>query len=642
MALTDNRTQLNDCQDDAQTFATTGAQINTNTLAGNTLITPNSVQVQHSNVYDDTYTSGDSAGATFNLGAAGADTTIYIAIKDNGYDLANVVGAGVVVGDGTDRIGYSAGGSDALGLPYQKVFNVFKLDTSDAAANPGTADVGHHVFAGTEANMTFTAITIVGYGGIHNAKAQGNVPNVFISGIYYIANDSYAATVTGGTTGTPETMTDLVGDDETVGAAMFSNPIGSAYYIYAPTEWGAATGNTAFSGTDEQWFYLGNNGGGRSVGATHFPMRLLGGTGTNIFRQTRVVNVNTGARAQFDMSHVDFDEIELLSTSWIDFGAITMPAQDAAKFCNSSVFVNCDQMVLSGMDMDSCTWNGTTDANGAVLVSTTPADADNQVNSSFVSDGTGHAIYINLNTASLTTYSFSGYSFDGYAYQDGTAGNRIFLIDNALDGDVTINLTDATAINQSTGTTGLFSYEAAAGYTGTVTVTQTVTLTLTGIQTDSEVRIINLDDTINFNKELTGSEQISGELVAAEIVSGGTGYTNGTQTLVVSGGTGTAAQVSVEVVAGVVDSINSISVAGSYTENPPNPASTTGGGGTGATLRLTIEGEFAYAYDGGLGARVAIIVFHLDYVEVRIEQVLPSTSSSIPIQQRGDRVYNNP
>lgn len=96
----------------------------------------NSVQVQHSNVYDDTYTSGDSAGNTFNLGAAGADTTIYIAIKDNGYDLAAVSGASVVVGDGTDRIGYTAGGSDALGLPYQKVFNVFKLDTSDAAASP--------------------------------------------------------------------------------------------------------------------------------------------------------------------------------------------------------------------------------------------------------------------------------------------------------------------------------------------------------------------------------------------------------------------------------------------------------------------------------------------------------------------------
>ena len=140
MALTDNRTRLQDCQDDAD-FATTGSQLNPNTLAGNTLITPNSVQVQHSNVYDDTYATVDSAAASFNLDLSAS--TVYVAVKDNGYDVAEVVGGGVVVGDGTDRIGYQAGGSNALGLPYQKVFNVFKIDLSETDANPGSADVGH-------------------------------------------------------------------------------------------------------------------------------------------------------------------------------------------------------------------------------------------------------------------------------------------------------------------------------------------------------------------------------------------------------------------------------------------------------------------------------------------------------------------
>lgn len=486
MSLTDNRTQLNDCQDDNQTFSTTGSALGTNTLAGNTIITPNSVQVQHSNVYDDTYTSGDSAGATFNIDLS--DSTVYIPIKDNGYDLANVVGAGIVFGDGTDRIGYSAGGSDALGLPYQKVFNVFKLDGSDAAANPGTADVDHHVFAGVEANLDFTQVTIVGYGGIHNAKAQGNVANVYISGIYYISNASYAASILGGTSGTPETMTDLVGDDETVGAAMFSNPIGDAFYIYAPTEWGDSAGvtTTAFEGTDEQWYYVGDNGGGRAIGVGNFFFRLVGNsTGTNIFRQTRVVNINTGSRAPFDWSDTNFDEIELETTTWVEFGALTCPANDASKFCNNSIFINCDQMITSGMDMDGNTWNGTTDANGAVLWSVTPSDVANQVNSTFVSDGTGHAIEILLNTASLTTYNVSGLTVDGYATQAGTAGNRVFFIDNLLDGDVTINLTDATALNPVGGGTENFSYEVAAGYTGTVTINQTVTLTVTVVDTDN-------------------------------------------------------------------------------------------------------------------------------------------------------------
>lgn len=485
MALTDNRTQLNDCQDDTQTFSTTGSALNTNTLAGNTIITPNSVQVQHSNVYDDTYTTGDSAGATFNIDLS--DSTIYIAIKDNGYDVAAVVGAGIVIGDGTDRIGYSAGGSDALGLPYQKVFNIFKLDGSDATANPGTADVDHHVFAGTEAGLDQTQITAVGYGGIHNAKAQGNVANVFISGIYYIANDSYAASVTGGTSGTPETMADLVGDDETVGAGMFSNPIGSAYYIFAPTEFGdSGTGTSAFAGTDEQWFYLGDNGGGRALGATHFPMRLVGNaTGTNIFRQTRVVNVNTGTRAQFDMSNANVDEVTLDTTTWIDFGKLTMPTVDASKNIDDSTFINCDQMDLQSCNMNGNTWIGTTDPDGAIIWDENTSDVQNQDNSTFISDGTGNAIEIAPTGAGPFTYTVDGLIVDGYAGQTGTAADRVFFINpSTLSADININLSNSSALNIQGGGAG-FSYREVASYTGTVTITQTVTLTVTVLDTSN-------------------------------------------------------------------------------------------------------------------------------------------------------------
>lgn len=488
MALTDNRTQLNDCQDDTQTFATSGGALGTNTLAGNTLITPNSVQAKHSNAYEDTYTTGDSAGSTFSLDLS--DSTVYIAIKDNGYDLSTVVGAGIVLGDGTDRIAYSAGGSDALGMPYQKVFNIFKLDGSDAAANPGTADVDHHVFAGTEANLSFTAVTTVGYGGIHNAKAQGNVANVFISGIYYISNASYAATITGGTAATPETMADLVGDDETVGAGLFSNPIGSQYYIFSPTEWGdSGATESAFEGTDEQWFYLGDNGGGRAIGAGNFFHRLVGGTGTNRFLQTRVTNVNVGTRCTFDMSNTSFNILTLEATTWIDFGAITLPVQSAGnRDVNNSTFVNCDQMDLQSCDMDGNTWNGSNNANGAIKWDENTSDVQNQDNSTFIRVGTHNAIEINPTGAGPFTYNISGYVFDSFASQDdaqATAAEKVFYINPAtLSADININLTDCQAINigagnaDDTGTDG-FSYREVASYTGTVTITQTVTLTVT-------------------------------------------------------------------------------------------------------------------------------------------------------------------
>jgi hypothetical protein len=202
---------------------------------------------------------------------------------------------------------------------------------------------------------------------------------------------------------------------------------------------------------------------------------------------------------------------------------------------------------------------------------------------------------------------------------------------NNTGADVTINISGGSTptIRNGTGST--------------TTVVQSVTLTLTGIETDSEVNITNLDDTTNFDKTLASSEQIVGELVSVSIANGGTGYTNGTQTLTLVGGTfTTAAQVSVEVVGGVVTSINSITIPGSYTLNPTNPVSTTGGGGTGATLNCEFAGEFQYSYDAANAVNAAIVVFHLDFVEVRIVGPLPTTSSTIPIQQRGDRVYSNP
>ena len=112
MALTDNRTQLNDCEDDAQTFATSGAQLGTSNLTGQFIEGSGSVQAQHSNSYEDTYTSGDSAGNTFNLNLS--DQTIYLGVKDNLMNTIANAGGMIVLGDGTDRIGYTVGGSDCI------------------------------------------------------------------------------------------------------------------------------------------------------------------------------------------------------------------------------------------------------------------------------------------------------------------------------------------------------------------------------------------------------------------------------------------------------------------------------------------------------------------------------------------------
>ncbi len=204
------------------------------------------------------------------------------------------------------------------------------------------------------------------------------------------------------------------------------------------------------------------------------------------------------------------------------------------------------------------------------------------------------------------------------------------VIINILEGGTTPTVTqgpstDVTNVNGST-----------------VNVINAVSLTLTGIETDSEVRIINLDDTDNFNKELDGDDQIEGSVTKATLVNAGTGYV-ATNVLTISGGTGTAATITVDTVDGGGEILTfTVTTVGSYTTNPPTPASVTGGAGSDATFRLDISGVFNFPYDAALGVNVAIIVFHLNFKEIRIEQILPASNSSIPIQQNIDRVFSNP
>ena len=76
----------------------------------------------------------------------------------------------------------------------------------------------------------------------------------------------------------------------------------------------------------------------------------------------------------------------------------------------------------------------------------------------------------------------------------------------------------------------------------------------------------------------------------AAIVSGGTGGTNGTQTVTGTTGTGTKFQASVTVSGNAITSVNSITVAGSYSVLPTNLNNepVTGGGLSGAALSLAM------------------------------------------------------
>ena len=231
----DNRTELNDC-DNVTGFVGDGASPALNTLTGQRYEGTASIDTQHTNADEQMHTTQTSGGGgTFNLDLS--DSTLYLMVKDSLVDTFANGGVQFVIGDGTDLIGYDVGGNDAVGLPLEPFYNAYKLDVSVQVASPGA----NNAYTGTEAALAQTAITQMGYGSLHLAKAQGNVPNVFLDRMTYIANGSYALTINGGTAITPETMADVQGDDVTNGWGMVNNPLGLQYGFFAPTEWGDAT-----------------------------------------------------------------------------------------------------------------------------------------------------------------------------------------------------------------------------------------------------------------------------------------------------------------------------------------------------------------------------------------------------------------
>jgi hypothetical protein len=352
------------------------------------------------------------------------------------------------------------------------------------------------------------------------------------------------------------------------------------------------------------------------------------------------VEINN-ASSVVDWSSISFNSLGTASPGRLEVVDNATVTIDSCSFADMDTFIfqsnstltstawrRCGLVTQGSATFTSCTFADST--NSPAMLSNNP---QNITYTDFISVGTGHGMEINT----AGTYSFTGNTWTGYSSgtdaNGGTTGDAnaaIHFNPTGGTGNLVLNISGGTTpsvLNSST---------------GTVTLNNGVALTLTGIQTDSEVRIINLDDTTNFSKELAGSEQIIGSVTKATIINGGSGYTNGAQTLTVVGGTGTAAQLNVTVSGGTVVSVDSIVIVGLYSVNPTNPVSVTGGGGTNATFRLTINGSFTYSYDASFTPNVAIIVFHLDYKEVRIEQNLAASNQSIPIQQTADRTYNNP
>ena len=438
-----------------------------------------SIDGQHTNSEEATWTT--SIGGPVNL----IDATIYFLVKDNLLDTFANGGVQALLVEGNERVGYFMGGNDAVGISLPLFFNGYKLDVSVIVPAP----LPNHVYQGVEVLLDQTIVTGVGVGTVHLAKAVGNVANIFKDAMRFHQNDSYALRINGGTALTPTTMASVVTDDIANGTGLNSNPSGSQYNFFGPTEWGepAGGGDTYFEASDETWTLIGDNSGGHAVGAGHFPFRVTGNaTDVTSFSLLRVGITNVGTRGQWDLSSTDVDTLSLVGGSFTDTGDVTFAPQDTGnKEVRAWQFNNCGQVYFSTIDASNCVFNGADSPLGAVLwdESSNPA---NQSGFTFNSPGAGHAVHVNLTgngpeVGGAFSFDIAGWAVNGYeTVDDGTTGNTVFLVDNDLNNDVTINVV---------GGSGVFSYERAAGYTGTVNIVQVASVRYTFIDADTNTPI---------------------------------------------------------------------------------------------------------------------------------------------------------
>ena len=518
MSLTDNRTHLVDGEAATDVSAeTTAAPTGLSGVTGTIIEGTDSIEFQVDDAQEMLLFDLDTGGSTFNVNMS--DMTVYQMVKFGTPEAFGSLGGLFVLGDTADggagdTIGYACVGSDVTGLPYEFSFFGMKLDVSVVVASPGTNNVDYYQYSGTEAGCDHTAIKQIGYGSLSLVKAVSGTPNAWSDGIYYIANDSYAASIVGGTVGTPETMTDVVGDDITAGAGMFNNPKGSEFGIFAPTEWGDdGTADSYFTSDNEQWYFIGDNNGGHAVGATHFPMRLVGNaTGTNSWVITNTVMVNTGTESQFDMSDSNMDTATMEGATMIDFGAITLPNATTKTTLNCT-FLTCGEVTSSGGDMTgSKILTPDIAANEASLIWDLNQDPDGELDDMTFTKTSGvahHAIEFGTSIP-VTSITLRGIAFGtDFSASENTsptaeAGSETFAFRDTT-GTLTVNLIGCT------GNFGFYS----AGVVVTI-VQDPVTLTV-NVQDKADLTDIQNAQTSIFLKDSPFTQLMNEDTTAAGV-----------------------------------------------------------------------------------------------------------------------------
>jgi len=438
-------------------------------------------------------------------------TTATIGTRANG-------GLMILIGDGTNRVGYPVGGDDFAPFRVDRNglvgYMCFCIDTSKLSTWSVTPVVQNGSRASLEANLN--AITQIGTGCQVLAKAIGGVVNYWNDIIRHgIATDisSSGITISGGTSGNPGKFTEIEVEDRSIAnlkAHGVIRELGTGVFgVQGTLRFGdQGTGSSWFEDKDVTIVFE-----SRGFDVTRYKIVITdNGTGTTTFKLGTKVGSGTDALgaegctfivpasdgASWD-SATDTDVTDVFIYGTI-FNGFTqgISFRDPQEWINNT-FVRCGQINPNGAVMvNSIIVNSV--ASSALLWNINSNTSGKLNGCSFTSAGTGHAIELGSNTPA--SIDFNDISFVGY----GANGTTDAAIYNNSGKEIDIYLSGGTTPTVRNG----------SGSTTNIIVS--ATLTLTGLPTGTLVTIVEVADRDNvlFQTNAGGSGIVSYSYGGAE------------------------------------------------------------------------------------------------------------------------------
>lgn len=407
-----------------------------------------------------------------------AGVLVYIWVLPLGtMDSVANYGVSAVLGDGTNTNKYQVAGAEKAVFRHYSGQPSYQCILIDTGALPTGA-----ALRGTFGSFNDAAVTELGANYKTLSKALGGGNNCFTDVIKY---GNGGLTIIG--TETTDLLTDLSALDA-------SNANGGAYGICRDLGGGVfgvqgkillgdtGSGNDTLSIEDQTLKFENFSG----IGTDKFGIVIQGGTGTQAitFKNSTLFSP-VGVGVYLTATETDVNSFDMTGCLIKNFDQSISLCADATNGPNHDIsdnsFVACAQINPGKTAFQDNIIDSTANADGGMLIDS-GVSMTNISGLDFISDGTGHAIYI----THASTYTFTSFSYTGYGADDTTDA----VVYNNSGGLVTINLSGG----------GTPTVRNGSGASTDVNVSRT--LTITNLISASEVRIIDPSD----NSELDGIE----------------------------------------------------------------------------------------------------------------------------------------